>query len=386
MDDFVYHNPTKILFGKQKTELIGAETAQFGQKVMLVTGQNSLQKSGYYKLIHESLASSCKEVIEFPGIRSNPLLDKVEEGVALCKKHGVEVICGVGGGSVIDSAKAIGAGAVADNRVWTFFRGKKSIKGCLPITCVNTLAGSGSDMNSGMVLTNPENNLKIGIANKHLFPKVSILNPEITFTVSPAQTAWGCIDIISHLLEVYFSHKSRNSMIQDRLIEGLLVTVIESCNNLINRTASPFDCRSNLLWTASLALSGLTVSGLGKLSFLMHLLEHSLSGLYNIPHGKGLAAIIPGWLAIQQKENRERHDLLQKRVIDQLGLDNLSNSPESFFREWFTFLHCPTSLKDLSIADSHLDELVQNCLPVAKLWRMRHLDADTIRDYYSSCL
>ncbi|HNC99780.1 MAG TPA: iron-containing alcohol dehydrogenase, partial [Myxococcota bacterium] len=201
MHNFVWHNPTKILFGRDTLPKIGAETAAWGRKVLLVSGQASLKRSGLHAQITHSLREAGLEIVEFSGARPNPLLSHARTGIALAKAEQIEVIVAAGGGSVLDTAKAIGAGAVVEHDVWKFFTGKKGIKGTLPVLTLPTLAASGSEMNSGMVLTNEETQEKFGFGHRLLFPKVSILDPQTTCTVPPDYTAYGAVDALSHALE-----------------------------------------------------------------------------------------------------------------------------------------------------------------------------------------
>jgi alcohol dehydrogenase YqhD (iron-dependent ADH family) len=183
MQNFVFHNPTKIIFGKDTISSIGSESAVFGKNALLVYGQKSIKRNGIYDQVVKSLQKAGMQIYEHSGVQSNPVLSHVQQGIDIAKKNQADVIVAVGGGSVIDSAKAIAAGAKVEHNVWKFFIGKKSIKEALPLTCVLTLAASGSEMNSGMVVTNEETQQKFGFANKHLFPKASILDPTATFSV-----------------------------------------------------------------------------------------------------------------------------------------------------------------------------------------------------------
>ncbi|MCK5196627.1 MAG: iron-containing alcohol dehydrogenase, partial [Desulfobulbaceae bacterium] len=229
MRNFVLHNPTTVIFGTETVEQIGKETVQFGKKALLVYGKESIRKYGLYDKIKESLTDQGVEVIDHGGVQSNPGLSHVREGIAVAKKNNIDVIVAVGGGSVIDSAKAISAGAVVEHDVWQFFKGKKSIKSTLPLTCVLTLAAAGSEMNGGMVITNEETQEKFGTGNKHLNPAVSILDPTTTYTVPPDYTAYGAVDAIAHILEFYFTTADPSTPVQDRFMEGLVINIMESC-------------------------------------------------------------------------------------------------------------------------------------------------------------
>ncbi len=386
MQNFVFHNPTKIIFGKGTIPSIGQETAVFGKKVLLVYGSGSIKKNGIYQQVTDALTEASLDVVEHPGVRSNPLLSHVQRGVQLAKKHQCQVICGVGGGSVIDTAKAISAGAVVEHYVWKFFTGKKSIKTTLPLTCVLTLAASGSEMNSGMVVTNDDTNQKFGFANRHLHPRTSILDPLATCSVPADYTAYGAVDVIAHVLEFYFTTKVSPSPVQDRFMEGLVINAMDSCNRILTNL-DDYDARAELMWSASLALNGLTAAGLGKVGFPMHLIEHSLSALYEVPHGAGLSAVIPGWMRYQASRAPEKFALLGRRVF---GLNNGSDRKLAMagidaLQGWFDTIQSPSSLQKLNIPPEEHTRIAQNALALAKVWRMRDYDEDKIKEILAHC-
>jgi alcohol dehydrogenase YqhD (iron-dependent ADH family) len=301
MKNFVFHNPTKILFGKGTIPSIGPETAALGKKALMVYGQGSIKKNTIYDQVTNSLQDASVTIVEHNGVQSNPVLSHVHQGIRLAKENKIDVIVAVGGGSVIDSAKAIAAGALVEHNVWKFFTGRKSIKDALPLSCVLTLAASGSEMNSGMVITNEETNQKFGFANKYLYPRLSILDPSATFSVSPEYTAYGAVDAIAHVLEFYFTNQEPYTPVQDYFMEGLVKSCIDSCNRVL-KNLEDYDARADIMWAATLALNGLTGAGLGKVGFPMHMIEHSLSALYNVAHGAGLSVVIPGWMSYQAQQ------------------------------------------------------------------------------------
>ncbi|KAF0189005.1 MAG: Fe-dependent oxidoreductase alcohol [Desulfobulbaceae bacterium] len=386
MQNFVFHNPTKILFGKGTISNIGPETTAFSNKVLLVYGSGSIKKNGLYQQVTESLQNAGAEIVEHPGVQSNPLLSHVRAGIALTKTHHCQVVCAVGGGSVIDEAKAICAGAMVDHDVWKFFTGKKSITSTLPLTTVLTLAASGSEMNSGMVITNEETNQKFGFANKHLFPKASILDPEATFSVPANYTAYGAVDAIAHVLEFYFTTADPSTPVQDRFMEGLVINAMESCDRVL-ADLHDYQGRADLMWTATLALNGLTGAGLGKVGFPMHMIEHSLSALYDVPHGAGLSAIIPGWMRHQSEITPKRFAQFAERVFDcrngsveeqaQMGINSL--------QKWFEKVHSPTSLQALHIPTQDIPRIAENALALAKVWRMPDYDNGRIQAILAGC-
>ena len=380
MQNFVFHNPTKILFGKNTVAAIGEETAAFGKNVLLVYGTASIKKTGLYTRVLDSLQKAELTVTEHPGVQSNPVLSHVQQGIDLAKKHNCQVVCAVGGGSVLDAAKAICAGSSVQHDVWKFFTGKKSVKNPLPLTTVLTLAASGSEMNSGMVITNEKTRQKFGFANKHLYPKTSILDPTLSFSVPPDYTAYGAVDAIAHVLEFYFTTEDPCTPVQDRFMEGLVINSMESCNRvLIN--PEDYNARADLMWTATLALNGLTGAGLGKVGFPMHMIEHSLSAFYNVPHGAGLSAIIPGWMQFHASQRPARFAQFAERVFDIREGDDQEKADKGIdcLRSWFRKIQSPASLSELNIPLTEFEEIAENSMALAKVWRMQGYDMAKVK-------
>ncbi|WPD25052.1 MAG: iron-containing alcohol dehydrogenase [Candidatus Electrothrix scaldis] len=392
MQNFVFQNPTKIIFGRKTVPSVGAETAYFGQKALLVYGQSSIKKSGLYDQVMSSLADAGVTVIEHGGTRSNPLLDHVRAGIAKAKQEKVEVIVAVGGGSVIDTAKAIAAGTVVEHDVWKFFTGKKSIKGALPVLTVLTLAAAGSEMNSGMVITNQDTQEKFGFGHRLLYPKVSILDPEVTFTVPPDYTAYGAVDAIAHVLEFYMTTEDQYTPVQARFIEGLILDAMESCDRCL-ADPSDYDGRANLMWTATLALNGLTAAGLGRVGFPMHMIEHSLSALYDVPHGAGLSVVIPGWLQWYLGQDPARIARLGRGILPPAEQQELAGQGDTvmaertitFLRTWFSKVKSPVSLAELDIPAEDIPRIAENALGLAKVWRLNQYSQEIIEDILRRC-
>jgi len=386
MQNFVFHNPTRILFGTNTIPAIGPETIAFGKKVLLVYGGGSIKQNGIYQQVTESLHGAGAGIVEHPGVQSNPLLSHVREGIALAKAQKCQVVCAVGGGSVIDEAKAICAGAQVDHDVWKFFTGKKSITSSLPLTTVLTLAASGSEMNSGMVITNEETSQKFGFANRHLFPKTSILDPQATYSVPADYTAYGAVDAIAHVLEFYFTTADPSTPVQDRFMEGLIINAMESCDRVL-ADLHDYRGRADLMWTATLALNGLTAAGLGKVGFPMHMIEHSLSAIYNVPHGAGLSAIIPGWMRHQCQIAPWRFARFSERVFDNRGgsIEERARSGIDALQGWFEKVRSPTSLQALKIPKQDIPRIAENALALAKVWRMPDYDRNRILAILAEC-
>ncbi len=381
MKNFVMENLTKIIFGRDTIGQIGTEARAFGQTALLVTGRGSLRASGIHAQICEALKESGINIIEHGGVKSNPILSHVRQGITLCKAHGVELIVAAGGGSVIDEAKAIAAGAMVEHDVWKFFKGKAGVTTPLPICTVLTLAASGSEMNGGMVITNDEINLKLGTGNKKLCPKVSILDPSATFSVPPDYTAYGAVDAIAHTLEFYFTASDPQTPVQDRFMEGLIINLMEACDQVLIEPTN-YPARANLMWCATMALNGWTAAGLGLVGFPMHMIEHSMSALYDVPHGAGLSVVIPAWMTWAAARQPRKFAQLAERVfmVSTGSVEEKAAEGIKRLRAWFESVNSPTALAALAIPASAIEALASHSLTQAKLWRLDQYDQSTIEE------
>lgn len=362
MFDFEFHNPTKIIFGKDKESLIGLELQQADvKKVLLVYGQNSVKKSGLLDRVIQSLTEAGIAFCEFGGVVSNPVLSHTRQGVLLAKKEKVEALLAVGGGSVLDEAKAIAVGALSEKDVWEFFTGTE-VTAALPVFSVLTIAATGSEMNGNSVVTNELTTQKYNISSPHVYPKVSILNPELTHTVPRNYTAYSAVDAIAHVIEGYFT-KEPGTMLQDRLVESIIKTVIET-TDLIMDEPDHAKARASFMWAATLALNGLTPAGIGPYSFPNHMIEHSLSAIYNIPHGAGLAIVIPAWMKWYHYKNPIQFELFAKEVF---GLDT-GSAGIAALEEWFASIKAPIRLREADIPEEDIEKIAENAVGLATLW------------------
>jgi hypothetical protein len=387
MHNFVFHNPTKILFGQGTIEAIGPETTIWGQRALLVYGRESLKQNGLHDRIVASLRAAGVEAAEHGGVRSNPLLSHVRQGIQLARAHRAEVIVAAGGGSVIDTAKAIAAGSPVEHDVWKFFTGKKGIKTALPVTTVLTLAASGSEMNSGMVITNDDTREKFGFGHRLLHPKTSILDPQTTCTVPPEYTVYGAVDAISHVLEFYLTASDPDTPVQDRLMEGLIENAMAACDRCLENPRD-YNGRANLMWTATLALNGLTAAGLGRVGFPMHLIEHSLSGLYDIPHGAGLAVVMLGWLRAHRQNSASRIAGLGRRIFCLPEQDPVSLADQTIARinAWIVSVKAPRTLADLNIPAADIPRIAANTSGLARIWRLADYTPERVAVILRHCL
>ena len=294
MDSFVFKNSTKIIFGKNSEDQVGAETAALGRKILLLSGMGSAQRSGLLDRVKASLKQADVSWVEYVGIQPNPLLQPVQECIELCRTQQVDLILAVGGGSVIDSAKTIAAGVPYAGEVWDFFEGKATVQAALPVACVLTIPAAGSESSGSAVITREDGLLKRGLtSDAYLRPVFSILNPELTTTLSAKDTANGGADMMSHVMERYFTN-STDVDYSDRLCEATMRSII---HNLPRVLAQPQDyaARAEIMWSGTLAHNDLIGMGRGG-DWASHEIEHELSGIYDIPHGAGLAIVFPAWM------------------------------------------------------------------------------------------
>ncbi|MFA7384172.1 MAG: iron-containing alcohol dehydrogenase [Desulfurivibrionaceae bacterium] len=362
MFDFTFHNPTKIIFGAGKEALIGSELSGAGiTRVLLVHGRNSVVSSGLLDRVMASLGQSGIACTLFGGVVSNPILSHTREGVVLAKRNQVEAILAVGGGSVLDESKAIAVGALSDSDVWQFFVGKE-VERALPIFTILTIAATGSEMNGNSVVTNAETRQKYNISSPHVYPRVSILNPELTHSVPLDYTAYGAVDAIAHVCEGYFT-KQPGTHLQDRLVEGIIKTVIET-TTLIMAEPAHAKARASFMWTATLALNGLTPAGIGEYSFPNHMIEHALSALYNIPHGAGLSIVMPAWMKWYLPKNPGQFARFAKEIF---GLDS-GEAGIAALEQWFVKLNSPVRLAEMGIAAADIGTIAENAEGLAKQW------------------
>lgn len=297
MKPFSFYNPVKVVFGKGAVAQVGEETVRYGRKALLVYGQSSLKTSGVFGRIAASLKAAGVETVEFGGAQANPLLSHARTGIGLARAAGCDVVVAAGGGSVLDTAKGIAGGAGCGIDPWDVLNNGRTFTGALPLVTVLTVPAAGSEMNCGFVLTDDvESGIKGGgYGGAPVFPKTSILDPETTLTVPPQYMTYACADVMSHLVEFYFTSPETWTPVQNRLIEGLVLSAME-CLAAIHADPAALAPREAFMWNATLAWNGLLPCGLGGAT-PSHLIEHGLSGAFpQIAHGQGLALIQPTWL------------------------------------------------------------------------------------------
>lgn len=293
MIDFTFQNPTRIHFGRNALSHLGEEIDRYGRRVLLVYGGGSIKRIGLYDQVMAILADKQAQVWEVGGVQPNPRLSLVYEGIELCREHDVQLVLAVGGGSAIDTAKAIANGACYDGDAWDLFTGKGSNTEVLPLGTVVTIPAAGSEMSNSSVITREEDQCKRGRNTELNFPKFSILNPEYSYSLPPFQTACGVVDIMAHMMERYFT-QVENVELTDRMTEGALRTAINNAA-IVMQQPENYDARAEIMWTGCLAHNTLFQTGrVGD--WASHKIEHELSALYDIAHGAGLAIVFPAWM------------------------------------------------------------------------------------------
>ena len=294
MNSFVYDIPVKVYFGENQLGHLGEELSKFGKRVLLTYGGGSIKRIGLYDKVMAELTKAGLEVFELSGIEPNPRIESVRKGAEMCKEHNIDVLLAVGGGSTIDATKFMAAGACVDHDPWDFLNEKWApIENALPIVSILTLSATGSEMDMGGVISNLDTRDKIGRLARPMLPRVSFLDPTLTYSVSPYQTACGSVDIFSHIIEVYFNMEPDLYML-DCFMEGMMKTIVKFAPVAL-REPENYEARANLMWTSSWAINGFINGGKRK-AWSCHPMEHELSAIYDITHGLGLALLTPRWM------------------------------------------------------------------------------------------
>ena len=387
MKNFHYSIKTDIHFGKGAIENLPNEIKKYGEKVLLVYGGGSIRKIGLYDKVLDLLNENNIKCIEISGVEPNPRIDTVRRGVRFVKSDKIDVILPIGGGSTIDCAKAISAGSFYDGDPWDLIVDPSKIKKVLPIISVLTLAATGSEMDAGAVISNLETREKLGFGHPDLRPKASILDPEYTYTVPKNQTAAGTADIMSHILEVYFS-KNEGAYLQDRMCEALLKTCIHY-GPIAYRDGENYEARANLMWASSLAINGLLSNGKSG-AWSVHPIEHELSAYYDITHGVGLAILTPNWMEYVL-DNTTIEKFVQYGInvwdIDKsLDKEEIAKKSIEKTREFFKSLEIPSSLKEININDEHFEDMAEHCVRKGIIDGYKPLDKDSIIQIFKSSL
>ena len=365
MNNFTFNIPTDIRFGKDQIQCLPDELAKYGKRVLLVYGGGSIKRSGLYHKIMELLKDF--EVFELSGIEPNPKLSSVENGTESGKKEDIQVILAVGGGSTIDASKHIAASACYDGKPWDLVMDRSLVKKALPITVVLTICATGSEMNSGAVISNEETHEKLEINTPHLYPKLSICDPTYLYTLPAKQTAAGSVDILSHVMEQYFQPNDE-AYITDVLSEAVMKTVIKYARKAIDEPEN-YEARSNLMWASTVGLNHLLTVGKGG-SWSVHPIEHVVSAYYDITHGVGLAILTPAWMEYVLSENTApRFARFAREVFGVNEADDMKAAKLGIdkVREFNKSLGMPASLSEVGVPDDKFDEMASEAVRTSGL-------------------
>ncbi len=393
VNNFEFYTPTRVIFGKDTESRTGELVREYGgHKVLLHYGGKSAEKSGLLGRIRTSLDAAGIAYAELGGVVPNPHLSKVREGIELCKKEGVDFLLPVGGGSVIDSAKAIAYGlAEPDLDIWDLYDAKRIPKACFPIGVVLTLAASGSEMSNSSVITNEITGEKRGCNSNLCRPKFAVMNPVLTETLPDYQTQAGCTDIIMHTMERYFTNGG-NMELTDAFAAGLIKTVMKNAK-ILHKDPKNYDARAEVMWAGSLSHNDITGCGNTGNDFMSHKLEHELGGMFDVTHGAGLAAVWPFWAKYVMKDCMPRFVKFAKDVMDvEEGPDDETTALKGIeaMTDFFRSIDMPVNIKELGIAptDEQIKELADRCFKAcggpkgsAKL-----LDRDDMEAIYRAAL
>lgn len=368
MQNFTFVNPTKIIFGKAVVAKLGPAAAAAGKKALLVYGGGSIKKNGVYDVLTGALRANGVEIVEHPGVKPNPVLSHVRAGIELAKTQGCDLVVAAGGGSVIDEAKAIAAGAKYPGDVWDFYCGKGEIREALPLFTALTLPATGSEMNGGSVVTNEAAAQKYSAHSPALFPRVSALDPETTLTLPREQVANGAVDAIAHIIEGYFTTKDADSEITDEVVHALARSIISSTRRILKDPAD-YNARASMMWSATLALNGLATCGYGGMNFINHAVEHALSAIYDIAHGAGLAIVMPAWFKHHlETSGPARLEKFGAAVFGVKGAQETIKAFEDFFRQ----AGAPVRLPEAGIPAADIPKIAANAMGLIRLWGMKH--------------
>jgi len=385
MNKFIYDIPTKICFGKGQINRLAREIKLYSDSVLLIYGGGSIKKNGIYDSVIKILEENNISYSELSRVKPNPRLSSVKKGIKICKEKKPGLILAIGGGSIIDCSKAIAAGAEYNGDPWDFYSGKARVEKALPIGTILTLSATGSEMNGNSVVTNEDTLEKFGIYSRSLKPKFSILDPEFTYTVNEWQTASGTVDIFVHVCEQYFSPE-RDAFLQDRMSEAVMKTCIKYGKTAIEYPKD-YEARANLMWAGSIALNGLLTYGKTG-DWATHVIEHSVSAVYDVTHGAGLAVILPAWMEyVLATDTEAKFAEFGKNVFNILESDDKKASKKAIekTKEFFKSLNMPSKLSELGVEKDKLDILVEKSMIASKLGFFKSLEKDDVRSILKSC-
>ena len=388
MQNFEYCNRTKIIFGKDTESEVGSETAAYAKRILLHHSGGHTVKSGLIDRITASLKQAGLEWVELDGVQPNPRLSLVYKGIEIVKKEKLECILAVGGGSALDSAKAIALGAVNEGDVWDFFDRKKTASQSLPVGAVVTIPAAGSESSNSCVITDERGPWKRGVNYEFIRPVFAILNPELTYTLPPYQTACGIADMMAHIMERYFTREPHVEL-TDELCEGALRAIIRNARRIFSGGENDYNARAEIMWAGTLAHNNLL--GTGRVGdWACHPIEHEMSAIFDIAHGAGLAIIYPAWIKYNIKEDTQRLARFAAKVwgVDGAFYDYEQAALEGAFRmkNFFRSIGLPVSFADAKLDAGRIPEMAKRVVQFGPVGNYRKLDEKDIEAIYRIAL
>ena len=379
MENFTFHNPTKIIFGKKTIKQIGREISRNNhKKVLLIAGGGSIKTNGVYEAVAGSLEKHGVQWTEVWGVVPNPVLSKVNAARDRALEWGADAVLAVGGGSVIDTAKAAAAGVYLSD-VWDVFTGKAFVEKALPVYTVLTLSATGSEMNGNAVITKEDAQKKWPVGSPALYPKVSIIDPRVQYSLPWNQTVNGAVDALSHIMEYYFMGSTQETTLA--LDEALCRTIVQAADKL-QKNPKDYDAHADLAWSATLALNGISGVGLLGGDWSAHFIEHGISALFpKVAHGAGLAVIFPAWILFMQNENPDTFSRWAKNIWDKDNVESAVQAMRQKYHEW----GAPVTLGELGASEKDVDMIAAKVMEFAEEWhearlkRLKDLGSEGVR-------
>ncbi len=380
MNNFTYNISTKVFFGEGTVNKIGTEIGKFSSRILIAYGSERIKSSGLFEIITNDLKEHGVFYKEINGIKPNPSIKSVNEGIKLIKEHKLNFILAIGGGSVIDASKAMAAGASMDVDPWLFCTHKAKIKSALPLATVLTLSATGSEMNGNAVISNEETGEKLAFGTDLTRPVFSILDPSLTYSVPTDQTAYGVIDIFTHVCELYFD-PTDSALLIDRISEAILNTCIHYGHTAIDEPKN-YEARANLMWAGSLALNGLIGYGKSGGDWSTHGIEHELSAVYDIAHGLGLAIVLPNWMKyVLNDETVDRFAMFADKVWNIKETDKYEQALQGInaTSEFFKSLGVPSTLTEIGIDSTKIEHMAAQATQFGELGAVKKLDKKDVQ-------
>ncbi|MCT6926357.1 iron-containing alcohol dehydrogenase [Metasolibacillus sp.] len=387
MNPFTFYNPVTLHFGVDAMEKLPQELAKYGDKVLIVYGGGSIKSNGVYDDVITILQQANKQIFELAGVEPNPRVETARRGAEICKAEGIDLVLAVGGGSVVDCSKLIVAAAKYDGDAWDLVIKKAVAEEALPLGVVLTLAATGSEMNSGSVITNMDTEEKFGWGSPAVFPKFSILNPAYTVTVPKNHTIYGIVDMMSHIFEQYF-HNATNTPVTDGMCEGVLRAIMEAGPKLVEDLEN-VALRETILLAGTIGLNNFLSMG-SRGDWATHNIEHAVSAVYDIPHAGGLAILQPHWMRHVVSENPERFARLAVRVFDVeangKSVEDVALEGIERLAAFWTSLGAPQRLADYNIDTTHFEKIIEHTMCNGPFGNFKKLHADDVRTILENAL